>query len=465
MLKRSLIALLLAFACLLASCTKLDDDNKIPTDGDTNTTPAASKVEDLIGKWYSAESAVAFEFFENNTVALYQITLGYYEYDFVEMGTYTYDGVTLDLDFPVSQSDLIFTCSVDSTSMQMTDSYETINLVPITELPVAHPTYSFPDFETLAQTNPLPNGNYVGLTIESDVTKESLLEQLTTEYWLYVLSSDETENKTKFEEKLTKRETGIAAEGQFVNINYEGKVDGIAFEGGTATNQIICLKDGTGMIDGFCVGVIGKEVGATFDVPVTFPENYHAELAGKDAVFTMTLNYIYDGTVLSDEIAVEQGMESLEEWIDTIYKNQMISEIWNMIPDLKDAAIPAEAYTFFHQFYLDTVHANAFHYFDNDFNAALTEHGHTEESLLKFSQEMARLYLQGAQIAAHFDLTPSEELTDTVFKEYMNLYNLSEEQAREHIENEGKFEFRARLLRALSAEYLLDNNTFVKTSD
>jgi FKBP-type peptidyl-prolyl cis-trans isomerase (trigger factor) len=209
---------------------------------------------------------------------------------------------------------------------------------------------------------------------------------------------------------------------------------------------------------------IGKEVGETFDVPVKFPENYHAELAGKDAVFTMTLNHIYEGTVLTDEIAVEQKQESVEAWVDLIYNEQMINTIWDLVPGLKDVTVPADAYTFFHQFYLDSVHATAFNYFENDFNKALTYYGFTEETLLDYSKNAARIYLLGAQIADHYDLSPSEELTEEVLKDYMKLYNITEEKAKENIANEGKFEFRARLLSKLSAMYLIENNTFVKTS-
>jgi len=468
MLKRSLIGLLLAFSCLLASCTRLNDDQKFPTDGDINkpSNVTRSNPEDLIGKWYCEKSAVVFEFFGNNSVTLYEITLGYYEYNHTELGNYTYDGITLMLEFPVSGSEFTFTCSVNNSAMSLKESFQTMNFVPVTTLPIAHPTYSFPDFEILAQSNPLPNGTYVGHTIESDVTKESILAQLTAEYWLYVLSLDQTENKTEFEAKLTKRESGITAEGNFVNIDYEGKVDGVAFSGGTATNQIICVKDGTGMIDGFCVGVIGKEVGQTFDVPVKFPEDYHsADLAGKDAVFTMKLNYIYEGTVLSDEVAVEQGQESVDAWVNLIYTQQMTSKIWDLIPGLKDVIVPADAYNFFHQYYLDTIHSTAFQKFNNDFSAALAYYGYTEESLLEFSQDTARHYLQAAQIVAHFELSPSEELNKKVLNEYMDLYGLTESAASQLIENEGKFEFRARLLRALAAEYLLENNTFVAKSE
>ena len=462
MSKRTLIGLILAIACLLSACTKLSDDQKIPveTEAKKPATVAPSNTEDLLGKWYSENSGIVLQFGVNNTVSMYEITPGYYEYNIVLDGTYTYDGITLTLKFPSSDSDISFTCSVDKDSMTLIESFNTINFVPATTLPTAHPTYTFPDFEAIAQANPLLGGNYTGLTIESDITKEGLLEQLTIEYWAYIASY----NKSKFD-SLTKLTSGVAAEGNFVNINYEGKLDGVAFAGGTAENQIICVKDGTGMIDGFCVGVIGKEVGQTFDVPVTFPENYQStDLAGKEAVFTMTLNWIYEGTVLTDEIAAEYDQESLEAWINVIYKDEIGNKIWDLIPDLADVEIPAEAYNFFHQYYMDTIHETAFNYFDNDYSEALAYYGYTEETLLEYSKNTARTYLLGAQIVANFNLTASEELTKAVLSDYMELYNLTEAKALEDIENDGKNEFRARLLRELAMEYLLENNNIVAKS-
>lgn len=85
-----------------------------------------------------------------------------------------------------------------------------------------------------------------------------------------------------------------AQEGDSVVIDYEGKLDGVAFDGGTATDQTIEI--GAGMyIPGFEEGIIGHNIGDTFDVNVTFPEDYQAtDLAGKAVVFTMTLHSIQE---------------------------------------------------------------------------------------------------------------------------------------------------------------------------
>ena len=81
-------------------------------------------------------------------------------------------------------------------------------------------------------------------------------------------------------------------DGDTVNLNYCGKVDGVAFQGGTAENQDLTIGSHT-FIEGFEPQLIGMNIGETKDITVTFPAEYHAEeLKGKEAVFTCTLNKI-----------------------------------------------------------------------------------------------------------------------------------------------------------------------------
>ncbi len=83
-----------------------------------------------------------------------------------------------------------------------------------------------------------------------------------------------------------------AASGDIVNIDYEGSVDGVPFDGGKADGYDLTLGSGS-FIPGFEDQIVGKSVGDEFDVNVTFPTEYHAaELAGKAAVFKTKLNAI-----------------------------------------------------------------------------------------------------------------------------------------------------------------------------
>ena len=83
-----------------------------------------------------------------------------------------------------------------------------------------------------------------------------------------------------------------ASKGCIVNIDYTGTVDGVPFDGGSAKGYDLELGSGT-FIPGFEAQLVGAKRGDKVDVNVTFPENYHAaELAGKPAVFHVTVNSV-----------------------------------------------------------------------------------------------------------------------------------------------------------------------------
>jgi len=83
-----------------------------------------------------------------------------------------------------------------------------------------------------------------------------------------------------------------AAMEDIANIDYEGSVDGVPFDGGKGEGHDLKLGSGS-FIPGFEDQIVGKSIGEEFDVNVTFPEDYHAkELAGKAAVFKTKLNAI-----------------------------------------------------------------------------------------------------------------------------------------------------------------------------
>jgi len=87
-------------------------------------------------------------------------------------------------------------------------------------------------------------------------------------------------------------ESKTAQEGDVVKIDFVGKKDGVAFDGGTASGQILELGSGQ-YVSGFEEGIVGMKVGETKNVNITFPENYYEELAGKEVVFEITVQKIY----------------------------------------------------------------------------------------------------------------------------------------------------------------------------
>jgi len=114
-----------------------------------------------------------------------------------------------------------------------------------------------------------------------------------------------------------------AQDGDTVNIDYSGSIDGEKFQGGTDTGHNLKLGSGA-FIEGFEEQLVGKKAGDEVDVRVTFPEDYHAEeLAGKEAVFAVKVNEVRmdEKPELNDEFAQDisefNTIEELREDIRT----------------------------------------------------------------------------------------------------------------------------------------------------
>ncbi len=112
-------------------------------------------------------------------------------------------------------------------------------------------------------------------------------------------------------EEVTDRDT--VESGDTVNIDYVGKKDGVAFDGGTASGYNLTIGSNT-FIAGFEDGLIGAKKGETVLLNLTFPENYSSEeLAGQDVTFDVTINSIsrYVTPELTDETAASMGIEGV----------------------------------------------------------------------------------------------------------------------------------------------------------
>lgn len=110
---------------------------------------------------------------------------------------------------------------------------------------------------------------------------------------------------------------GPAVKGNIVHMDYEGLLDGVAFQGGTAQNQTLQLGSGR-MIPGFEDGILGHKGGEEFEINVTFPERYHAkDLAGKPAVFKIKLHDVCVRQIpaLNSDLAKKiGGVDTMEEF-------------------------------------------------------------------------------------------------------------------------------------------------------
>ena len=148
--------------------------------------------------------------------------------------------------------------------------------------------------------------------------------------------------------ELTTKENGEVAKGDTVVMDFEGFIDGEAFEGGKAENHSLEIGSGQ-FIPGFEDQMIGMTCENEKDVVVTFPEDYQAtELAGKEATFKVTVHEIKEKVLpeADDELAKDvniEGVETLDQLKDHIkaqLKSQKENEVENkFFSDLTQALI------------------------------------------------------------------------------------------------------------------------------
>lgn len=167
-------------------------------------------------------------------------------------------------------------------------------------------------------TDKIKVGQYKGITVEfEEPTNEEIENVIDSQQESFLSGLSEYEKVTDRAAKL----------GDRVNIDYEGLKDGVAFDNGTATGQAIVLGS-SGYIDGFDDGIIGMKTGDKKDLNLTFPDPYekNPDLAGKDVVFKVKLNYIEENKVteLTDEL-VEKNSEykTIEEYREGTRKSYL----------------------------------------------------------------------------------------------------------------------------------------------
>ncbi|MFR2650073.1 MAG: trigger factor [Gemmiger sp.] len=195
------------------------------------------------------------------------------------------------------------------------------------------------------------NGYLKGVTATDYVTLPDDYADITIDADLGQVSEEDIDNyitsnvlsKFSTTEQVTDR---AAADGDTVNIDYVGRIDGVAFDGGDTKGNGADLTLGSGTyVDNFEEQIVGHNSGETFDVTVTFPEDYgNEDLNGKEAVFETTLNYIEDTVTpeLSDEWVAENlaatmslnNVDELKAFVKStmLYDNQA-SDVYTALHD------------------------------------------------------------------------------------------------------------------------------------
>lgn len=184
------------------------------------------------------------------------------------------------------------------------------------------------------------------------------------------ITDDELQSEldTRMSEYMTSEQINTRAveDGDTVNIDYVGSVDGVEFDGGNTGGAGTTVTIGvTSYIDDFLEQLIGHMPGDTFDVNVTFPDPYknNTELSGKDAVFVTTINYIVEDITpeLTDEFVAENwqelnGWTTVDEAKEAIRKEMRETAISNYIwEQLQTEAEMSELPDSVYQYHLDNM--------------------------------------------------------------------------------------------------------------
>lgn len=223
----------------------------------------------------------------------------------------------------------------DAVNMLLPDAYEEA----IEELdlePVAQPEVDVDEIE---------KGEPVKFKFEVDVRPEVELgdySNLEAEVNKYEVSEDDIKRVIDREldqnSRIISVEDRAVKDGDIVNIDFVGKLDGEEFPGGDAEGYELVIGSGA-FIPGFEEQIIGKEIGQEFDVDVVFPEEYHDEnLSGKNVIFEVKLNGIQEKELpeLDDEFVKDiSEFDTLEE-----YKNNVKMDLEEELK--KQAAVERE---------------------------------------------------------------------------------------------------------------------------
>lgn len=226
-----------------------------------------------------------------------------------------------------------------------------------------------------------------------------------------------------------------AADGDTVNIDYVGTVDGVEFDGGSAEGYDLTLGSGT-FIDGFEEQIVGHTPGESFDVTVTFPEDYRAtDLAGKEAVFATTLNYISESVTpeLTDDFVKENlneslgldSVETLNTYIsDMLLFSQQTNELYSQLSEklTAEGEVPAELTKYFEDYYLSSPYLYAQMY-GVSLDEFMQVNGYDSAAAYL---ESSRTYIDGAiqqtlilqALAEKYGITCTTETLENQFQEY-----------------------------------------------
>ena len=309
-------------------------------------------------------------------------------------------------------------------------------------------------------------GQYKGLTIEKVAPQKVKAADVDAEI------AQVRERNARFIE-VTDR---AVADGDQVNLDYSGKIDGVAFEGGTATKQTLTIGSHA-FIPGFEEQLVGMTIGQTQDISVTFPEDYHAEeFKGKAAVFTVTINGITvkELPALDDEFAKDVSefdtlkaykadiKKHIEERYNAAAERETESKLIETVVENTKIDIP-----------VDMIEEQIDRYVE-DFEHQLGHQGLSLDMYIKYTgsdmHQLRENYRERAEKSVHTSLVfeeivkaekikASAKAVDAKIKEYADLHKIPHEELLEHLQPADRYYFENQVVTDELIKLLKKENT------
>ncbi len=355
-----------------------------------------------------------------------------------------------------------------------TDATETTEITETTQAEPVKQTTEVTDYSEYVTL-----GDYSGLDIAVDaaaVTDEQIQGYIDTLVTYYNNNMVEPEHIT----------TGTTKVGDVINLDYSGSLDGTAFSGGTATSQTYTVGSGR-FISDLDEQLAGLEVGKEYELKCTFPEDYtnNTELAGKETVFTVTVNYIEgdkdeyewndefvnlytEGEYTTTDAYREKIAEDLLAKAQSNQQTEYENAVWTKIienstissfPEEKLSSIADDYYNYYVQYF--TYYAA---YAGMDMATFLSSmYNMTTDDLVEECQSMAEQALSQIMVACEMYKDLGMTLSDEVFNE--NAQSLAAENsydsAQALVDAYGEENLREIIIINLISDYILENNNMV----
>jgi trigger factor len=291
----------------------------------------------------------------------------------------------------------------------------TVTFLPEEKAPAKHPDYTFPDYTQITPSSYIALGKIDYQSIYT-LAYEGSYYNIAVEYYGDKESIPALENANR-----------PVQSGDVVNINYVGKLDGVPFANGTANGVTLFVSDyKNSYIPGFTDGLIGHSAGETFDVEVTFPENYHTtDMAGKTVIFTMTINNIRNLILTDEQVAGYAGndYQTCLEWLEAekikVAESALADAILKACTTVAD--LPQETYLYFYQQTIDYYHMLA-SYYGISYETLASFYGITDARIIEQAISQATYNLSLYILDEENSLAWSEEDYTAKYEEYVENY-------------------------------------------